>query len=126
MVKRKRVIRITNEDSIKILKKTKRLISKLKKENKILKEEIKLFLRNNKTLTELIGVLEEKILKSTEERPKKYVYSYERGGWIEEDSMDKRKIKLKGEKLSLDVINEQLSEMIRLMKLRKVRNLSRE
>lgn len=126
MVERKRVIEILNDDPIKTLKKTKRLISKLKKENKILKEEIKILLRNNKTFTELVEVLEEKILKLTEDRVKKCVYSYERGGWIEKDSLDKRRIKLKEEKLSLYAINEQLSEMIRLMKLRKVRNLSQE
>ena len=126
MVERKRVIEILNDDPIKTLKKTKRLISKLKKENKILREQIKILMRNNKTLTELVEVLEEKILKLTEDLPKKYLYSYERGGWIEKDSLDKRRIELKEEKLSLVKINEQLSEMIRLMKLRKVRNLSRE
>jgi len=126
MVERKRVVEILDDDSIRTLKKTKKLISKLKKENKILKEQIKILLRNNKTFTELVEVLEEKILKSTEFRPEKYVYSYEKGGWAEKDSPNKGKIELKEEKLSLSAINEQLSEIIRLIKLRKVRNLSRE
>jgi len=126
MFKDKTVDEILDDDSIETLKKTKRLISRLKRENKILKEQIKPLLTNNKTLTELVEVLEEKILKFTEDRSKKYVYSYEKGGWVEKDSIDKRKIELKEEKLSLDKINEQLDEIIRLVKLHKVRNLSQE
>jgi len=108
------------------LKKTKKLISKLKKENKTLKKQIKLLLRNNKTFTELVEVLDEKILKLTEFRPEKYVYSFERGGWVEKDSLDKGKIELKEKRLNLSTINEQLGEIIRLIKLRKVRNLNQE
>jgi hypothetical protein len=123
MVKRKRLIEILDDDPVKILKKTKRLISKLKKDNRILKEQIKILLRNNKTLTELVEVLEERILEMNKDKSRKHVYSYERGGWVVKNSVNKRKIELKEEKLSLSEINEQLSEMIRLMKIRKVRNL---
>jgi len=121
-----RVSQILEKDPIKVLKKNKVYIKNLKKENERLKKQIELLLRNNKTLTELIEVIEGEVKKVTKYEGKKYFYDYEKGGWIEEISLDKEIFELNKSDLNINKINLQLAEIIHLMKLHKEKNLRRE
>jgi len=131
----KKILEILGEDPIEILKRNKVFVRKLKEENERLKKEIKILMRNNKTLTELVEVLEEKLLNHTKRRSKKYsdekyIYDYERGGWIELSSLDEekshKKLELHEKDLSIHRINLQLTEINRLMKLLKEKHLREE
>jgi len=117
---------MTDRNVLKILERDKVFVSKLKKKNEKLKEQIKVLLKNNKILTELIEVLEDKILSLTQDVGKKYVYDYERGGWIIDGSLDKQKMELKEDKVDVRKLNQQLAEIIRLMKMHNVKDLRRE
>lgn len=117
---------MSNVDPIKILERNKVFIGSIKKENERLKEEIKVLLRNNKTLTELVEVLEDKILSLTGDMGKKYVYDYEKSGWMIDGSSDRDIMELKEGKIDIRKINLQLSEIIRLMEMHKVKHLRRE
>ena len=121
-----REITQTLEEPIKILKRDKILVSNLKKENEKLKREVEILMRNNKTLVELVEVLDEKIRKLITGLKEKYVYDYERGGWIEKESLDKGKIEIEKKDLSLNKINLQSDEILKLIKLRKESNLREE
>ncbi len=128
----KKILEIMGEDPIDILKRNKVFVTNLKEENERLKKEIKLLMKNNKTLTELIEVLEEKLLKLTKDSKKKYVYDYDKGGWIEGDSLDKekmeshKKLDLHEGDLNIHRINLQLTEINRLMKFLKEKHLRGE
>jgi len=115
-----------NIDPIKILERNKVFIDSIKKKNDRLKEEIKVLLRNNKTLIELVEVLEDKILSLTPGMGKKYVYDYEKSGWMIDGSSDRNIMELKEDKIDIRKINLQLSEIIRLIEMHKVKNLRRE
>ncbi len=117
---------MSDESPLKILERDKVFVDRLKKENERLKEQIKVLLKNNKTFTELIEVLEDKILSLSRDVGKKYVYDYERGGWIIDGSLDKQKMELKKDKVDVRKLNQQLAEIIRLMKMHKVKHLRRE
>ena len=112
----KQTAKFSDEDPVKILERDKIIFSKLKKENEELKLEIERLLKNNRELTKLVEVLEEKVKKLTEDMRKRYVYSYEHGGWVEKDALDKGKIELAPSMLSVDAINNQLSEILRMIK----------
>jgi len=131
----KKVLEILGEDPIEILERDKAIVAKLKKENERLKKEIKILMRNNKTLTELFQVLEEKFLnhikiKTEKKSDEKYIYDYDRGGWIEKDALDveksKKKLELPEKDLNIHRINLQLDEVNRLMKLLKEKHLREE
>jgi hypothetical protein len=113
------------EEPIKILKRDKILVSNLKKENEKLKREVEILLRNNKTLVELIEVLEEKIRKFITTNKEKYIYDFERG-WVEKDSLERGKIEIDKKDMNLEKVNLQLEEILKLMKLHKERNLREE
>jgi hypothetical protein len=109
---------------IEILKEDRILISKIKRENKKLKKEVEILFKNNKTLVELVEILENKILNLTSDFEKKYVYDYGNGGWKVEGSLDKEKMEL-DEDITIGKINLQLAEMIKLMKNHKVKDIRR-
>jgi len=113
------------EEPIKILKRDKILVSNLKKENEKLKREVEILLRNNKTLVELIEVLEEKIRKFITTNKEKYIYDFERG-WVEKDSLERGKIEIDKKNINLEKVNLQLEEILKLMRLHKERNLREE
>ncbi|NIO22765.1 MAG: hypothetical protein GTN38_01920 [Candidatus Aenigmarchaeota archaeon] len=113
---KKKLARISSEDPRKVLKRDKIIVSDLRRENEELKLQIQKLLKNNQQLAKLAEVLEEKIMKLTEDMRKNYVYSYEHGGWVEKESMDKGKVELAPSMLSVDTINNQLSEILRMIK----------
>ena len=74
-----------------------------------------LLIRNNSKFAELVLVLERKVKALTEENAKIYKYSYGRG-WIEKDSADPKKLKIVKSKVSVQEINCQLEEIVRLIR----------
>ncbi len=65
--------------------------------------------------------MEERVRKLTEDVKKNYVYSYEKGGWIEKESFDKGKVELAPSQLTVDSINNQLAEILRMIERHKVK-----
>ena len=109
---------------VEILKEDRVLVSKIKKDNRKLKKEMEILLKNNRTLIELVEILENKILNMTPNFKKKYIFDYEGGGWKINGSIDKQKMEL-DEDITVGKINLQLAEMIRLMKIHKVKDIRR-
>ena len=122
----RKIVQIIDKDPVKVLKHNKIYVKNLKKENEELKKQINLLMRNNKTLVELIEVIEEKVKTLTEYERKNYIYDYEKGGWEEEGSLDKERFELAKSDLNIHKINLQLAEIINLMKLHKERNIREE
>jgi hypothetical protein len=112
----KKLARLSSEDPEKILRRDRIIVSELRRENEELKLEIEKILKNNQELAKLAEILEEKIKQLTEDMKKSYAYSYEHGGWVEKGSLDKGKIELAPSMLSVDTINNQLSEILRLIR----------
>jgi len=104
------------DDPREILKKDRIIVSRLKRENEELKLQVEKLLKNNQKLTELVKLMEEKIKTLTEDMKKSYMYSYEKGGWIEQGALDEGKIKVAPSMLDVDTINNQLSEILRMIR----------
>ena len=105
----------STEDPKEILKRDRKIFRKLSRENTKLKEEIRKLTKNNKKFVSLVEVMEEKVRKLTEDVKKNYVYSYEQGGWIERGSMKKGKVEIAPSQLTVDSINNQLAEILRMI-----------
>lgn len=97
------------------LRKDKDLFRKMKKENDALKEETMNLEKNNQTLVTLVELMEEKIRNLTIDVRKNYVYSYEHGGWLEKEALDKGRIELAPSQLNIDSINNQLGEILKMI-----------
>ncbi|MCK5023846.1 MAG: hypothetical protein KAS04_06735 [Candidatus Aenigmarchaeota archaeon] len=120
---KKRIAAASTIDNPKeILKKDMSIVKKLKKENANLKEEIRKITKNNEKFTKLVETMETKIMKMSEDVKKNYVYSFEKGGWAERGSMDKDKIEIAPSQLNVDSINNQLSEILRMIQRNKIKD----
>jgi len=104
-----------------ILKKDKKLVRNLKDENTRLKEDIRKLNNNNKKFIRLVEFMEAKIRKLTEDVKKNYVYSYEKGGWIEKGALDRGDIEIAPSQLSVDSINNQLAEILRMIERNRIK-----
>lgn len=109
-------------DPIKMLADARAAIRELKarergrKGRKVPPSHDNLLIRNNSKFAELVLVLEKKVKALTEENAKIYKYSYGRG-WIEKDSANPKKLKLVKRKVSVQEINSQLEEILRLISM---------
>ncbi|MEM5871657.1 MAG: hypothetical protein QW051_02170 [Candidatus Aenigmatarchaeota archaeon] len=120
----KKMIAASITDPRKILEKDKEIVRKLKEENAKLKDEVAKLKKNNEALVKLVEIMENKIKKLSEDLnfKQKYVYSYEHGGWIEKDALDKGKIELASSEpsyLTIDSINLQLAEILKMIEKHK-------
>ncbi len=104
-----------------ILKRNMKMFKKLSGQNAKLREEIRKLTKNNEKFVKLVEVMEERIRKLTEDIKKNYVYSYEHGGWVEKGSLKKDKIELAPSQLSVDTINKQLAEILRMIEKHRIR-----
>lgn len=121
----KQVAKFSKEDPRKILKRDKIIVSGLRRENEELKLQVEKLLKNNQKLAKLAELMEGKIKKLTEDMRKNYVYSYEHGGWVEKGSLDRGKVEIAPSMLSVDSINNQLSEILRMIKKTQKERLNR-
>ncbi|MCK4335583.1 MAG: hypothetical protein KAW40_02545 [Candidatus Aenigmarchaeota archaeon] len=111
----------STEDPKEILKRDRKIFKKLTKDNAKLKEEVRKLAKNNKSFVRLVEVMEEKVRKLTEDVKRNYVYSYEQGGWIEKGLLKKGKIELTPSQLSVDSINNQLAEILRMIERHRIK-----
>lgn len=111
----------STEDPKEILKRDRKIFKKLTKDNAKLKEEVRKLAKNNKRFVRLVEVMEEKVRKLTEDVKRNYVYSYEQGGWIEKGLLKKGKIELTPSQLSVDSINNQLAEILRMIERHRIK-----
>ncbi|MCK4531820.1 MAG: hypothetical protein KAT94_03060 [Candidatus Aenigmarchaeota archaeon] len=111
----------STEDPKEILKRDRKIFKKLTKDNAKLKEEVRKLAKNNKSFVRLVEVMGEKVRKLTEDVKRNYVYSYEQGGWIEKGLLKKGKIELTPSQLSVDSINNQLAEILRMIERHRIK-----
>jgi hypothetical protein len=108
----------SSEDPVKMLAEARAAIKELKareRGRKLPHSHDNLLLKNNSKFAELVLVLEKKVKALTEEQAKIYKYSYGKG-WIEKDSADPKKLKIMKGKVSVQEINCQLEEILRLIR----------
>lgn len=117
---KRRINLASGDDPEKLLEEDKKLFKKLRGENDRLREELRDLKKNNQKLVELAELMEDKVRKLTEDVKKNYVYSYEQGGWIEKGSMDKLKMEKPVSDVSVNSINNQLSEILRMIEKLKI------
>jgi len=118
----KKIIAASVGNPKEVLKKDKDIFKKLKKENAVMKEELRKITKNNENLVKLVEVMEEKVRKLTEDMSKNYVYSYEHGGWVEKEALDQGRIELAPSQVSVDSINNQLAEILRMIERCKMKD----
>jgi hypothetical protein len=118
--KEKKVARFSRDDPKKILERDRIIVSELRRENEELKLELEKLLKNNQEFAKLVEALEEKLDKLTEDMKKSYVYSYEKGGWVEEGALERGKIEIAPSMLSVDTINNQLAEILRMIRKHRI------
>lgn len=114
--KEKKVAKFSDDDPEKILERDRIIVSEFRRENAELKLELEKLLKNNQQFANLVEILEEKINKLTEDMSKTYVYSYEKGGWVNKGALERGKIEIAPSMLSVDTINNQLSEILRMIR----------
>ncbi|MCJ7645533.1 hypothetical protein MUO65_01295, partial [bacterium] len=102
-------------DPVTTLSKARSSIREMKASNRELSKRADLLLKNNSKFAELVMVLERKVKALTEEQAKIYKYSYGKG-WIEKDSADPKKLKIVKGRVSVQEINTQMEEILRLIK----------
>jgi predicted nuclease with TOPRIM domain len=119
----KRIAAASMGDPKKILKKDQELFKKLRVENAKLREEVRKLGKNNEALVRLVEVMEEKIRDLTEDLhiTDKYTYSYEHGGWVERGALQKGRVELAPSQLTVDTINLQLAEILRMIERHKMK-----
>jgi hypothetical protein len=105
----------------KILKRDMKAFKELREQNAKLREEVRKLNKNNEKFIKLVELLETKIKTLTEDVNKQYVYSYEKGGWIEKGSLDKGKIEVAPSQLNIDTINNQLAEILRMIERHRIK-----
>lgn len=105
----------------KILKRDMKAFKDLREKNAKLREEVRKLNKNNEKFIKLVELLENKIKSLTEDMKKQYVYSYEKGGWMEKGSIDKGKIEVAPSQLNIDTINNQLAEILRMIECHRVK-----
>jgi hypothetical protein len=89
--------------------------SDLRRESKELARKVKSLLDNNRKFSELVEAMEQEIKVLRTEAGKKYVYKYGMGGWRQVGDTDYNKLHLK-ERVSVEDINAQLREIMRMLK----------
>ncbi|MBN2101648.1 MAG: hypothetical protein JW716_02130 [Candidatus Aenigmarchaeota archaeon] len=105
----------------KILEKNKNLILRMRKENQVLSRKVKMIAENNSEFAGLVEILESEIQSLTDNVSDKYRYSFEDGGWVEKGTGRKAVLEEVFKNPDINVINAQLEEILRLVKLHKKR-----
>ena len=94
-------------------------VKKLKEENKKLREQAEKLLDNNQHLSELVKEMDKKIeaapIKEAREK-RKMIYDYEKHGMISKGELEREKLDIKKDKVTLADLNKQLQEILAMMK----------
>jgi len=87
----------------------------MKKRSKNLQELVSSLIANNRRFSELVEAMGNEIQRLRVEAGKKYVYRYEQGGWGEIGRAAGERLHLKKKGITVDDINKQLREIMRLL-----------
>lgn len=117
----KKIAAATMGDPVQTLKRDKELFRKMKLEIDKMKEENRKLLKNNVGLVKLVELMEEKVKNLTIDMKKTYSYSYEKGGWVEKGALDQGRIELAPSQISIDSINNQLAEILKMIEKQRMK-----
>lgn len=108
---------IAGGDPVQTLSKASYTFKAVKGQLRELKLQNAALMENNQKFTELVEEMEKDLLHMRMETGRKYVYSYNAGGWGEASSAKMEKLKLTKKKhVTVTDINNQLTEITRLLK----------
>ncbi len=110
---------LSDKEALRILKEDAKAVKGLKEENKDLREKIEALLVNNKEFANLVKLLDTKVEELENETRKKYRYSYEDGGWKDDEEFKRGRLELKNKKITLNDINRQLKDILSILEKRK-------
>ncbi len=106
---------VSSGDPVTTLQKARHEYGSIKLEIKEMKEQNEALIANNRRFTELVEAMEKEINKLRSEAGN-YVYSFNAGGWGKIGDIDKTKLLMKKKTVTVDDINKQLEEIMKLTK----------
>jgi glutamate-1-semialdehyde aminotransferase len=104
------------EDPITTIMKAKTIYAEMKKENSELRERLAALAENNRKLTAIVEEMGGMIEMMKSKNKEKYYYNYSKGGWLVNDGIDDSKLHLRSGFVSIEAINDQLGEIMKIMK----------
>ncbi len=104
------------DDPVSTITKAKQSYMQMKRENNDLRQRLKTIMLNNNKFSELVEAMEKEIERIRSVKDETYAYNYGEGGWGEVDEADKDSIHLKEKEVTFEDINNQLMEIMRLLK----------
>lgn len=107
-------------DTVKtILARDKEIVAGLRRKNTELKKKVNTLMRSNKKMVALVEELDTRVQELSTHVQKHHRYSFEEGGWHSDDEVQKKKLELNEEGASIESINTQLTEILRLIRRNK-------
>ena len=106
----------TTKDPVSTIMHARMSYATIKKELEAIKDKIDPLLVNNKHFSELVEAMEAEIKDLRMRSGKKFVYRYNQGGWGQVDDLDASKLFINKKTATVDYINRQLMEIMRLLK----------
>ncbi|MCD6496469.1 MAG: hypothetical protein J7K54_04305 [Candidatus Aenigmarchaeota archaeon] len=108
---------IADGDPVTTLQRAERTFKSAKEELIQLRKENKALMLNNQKFAELVESMEKELKRLHTEMGRKYIYSYNAGGWGEAAAARLNNIKLEGKKtVTVSDINKQLAEIMRILR----------
>ena len=107
----------TTKDPVSTIMHARLSYAEIKKELQLIKDRIEPLILNNKRFSELVEAMEVEIKNlRMQQSSKKFVYRYNQGGWGQVDDIDRKKLFINKKTASIDDVNRQLLEIMRLLK----------
>ncbi len=107
---------VRSGDPVNTLQRAERTFRSIKEELSDLREQKKALLANNRKFSELVESMETQLRTMRADAGKKFVYSYEGGGWGEIGDIDRTRLLMKKKVVTVNDINRQLTEIMKLLK----------
>jgi len=107
---------ISGEDPVKTLSKAKHTFKAMKDELRNLREQNIALMTNNQKFAQLVESMEKQLKALRAEMGRKYVYSYNAGGWGQMGDIDRTRLDMKKKTVTVSDINNQLAEIMRLLR----------
>lgn len=105
-----------DNEVLKTLEEDIKRVKKLKRDNKDLRKKVKNLLENNRKFAGLVKQLDRK---SDAFKNQKMIYDFGKGGMITKNELERHKLDLEKNKVTLKGINTQLQEILQLMEKNK-------
>ncbi len=107
---------IRSGDPVTTLHRAERTFKSVRNELKDLRAQKEALIVNNQKFSQLVDAMEERLKTMRAEAGGKYVYSYNAGGWGAIGDIDRTKLLMKKKVVSVNDINRQLEEIVKLIK----------